>query len=77
MFAAALGLTNQDAEWLADALLSAARTADVTGSWSDQYGQRFVVEFEVQGPFGPRRIRSAWIVRTGEDVPRFSSCYVV
>lgn len=77
VFATALGITAADAEWLRDALIAAARAEDAIPSDADQYGQRFVVEFELIGPMGTAMIRSRWIVRTGEDYPRLSTCYVV
>jgi hypothetical protein len=43
----------------------------------DAYGQRFVLDFDVEGTAGSGRIRSTWIVRTGEDMPRLTSCFVL
>jgi len=36
-----------------------------------------VLDFEVRGPKGAARIRSAWIIRTQDDFPRFTTCYVL
>jgi hypothetical protein len=75
-FAARLGLTSDRAEDLRRALLEAAREVDATVGEHDGFGQRFVVQFDMEGPKGPVAVRSAWIVRNGEDVPRLTSCYV-
>lgn len=76
VFAAVLGLTADDAELLRDALLQAARTEDATPTEQDTFGQRYVIDFQMQGSPGAAIVRSAWIVRTGEQFPRLTSCYV-
>lgn len=76
VFAAVLGLTTDDAELLRDALLQAARTEDATPTEQDAFGQRYVIDVQMQGPQGTAIVRSAWIVRTGEQIPRLTSCYV-
>ncbi len=77
VFASALGLTAARAADLQTALLEAARTADASASEADEYGQRYGVEFTMSGPAGTAAVQSAWIVRTGEDFPRLTSCYVL
>ena len=77
VFLAALGLTAADAEHVCAALLSAARTVDAIAGDRDAYGQRYVLDFLMTGPARQARVRSAWIVRVGEDFPRLSSCYVL
>jgi hypothetical protein len=77
VFEAALGLTKAAALVLRTALLEAARTGDASAAESDTYGQRYVLDFIMQGPSGEATVRSSWIVRTGEDFPRLTSCYVL
>src|SRR5438093_8229979 len=77
VFASALGLTASDAEALRAALLQAARTEEVTQSEADEFGQRCMLDFAMQGPAGQATVRSAWIVRTGEDFPRLTTCFVL
>ena len=76
VFVAVLGITADDAELLRDALLHAVCTEDAIPTEQDAFGQRYVIDFQMQGPRGSASIRSAWIVRTGEHVPRLTSCYV-
>jgi hypothetical protein len=73
---AALGFTADNADELRTALRGAAATADAQLAEADQFGQRYVVEFEIRGPQGVGLVRSMWIVRRGETVPRLTSCYV-
>ena len=77
VFAATLGLTSVHADVLRDALLEAARTDEATASDQDEFGQRYVVDFAMTGPAGQARVRGTWIIRTGEDFPRLTSCYVL
>lgn len=76
VFAAVLGLTADNAELLRDALLQAALTEEAISTDQDEFGQRYVIDFQMQGPQGTAIVRSAWIVRTGEQFPRLTSCFV-
>lgn len=77
VFASVLGLTSADAEFLRDELLRAAREGDAITSGSDEYGVRYTLDFEMGRGNRRATIRSAWIVRTGETIPRLASCYVL
>jgi hypothetical protein len=77
VFASALGITSANAEDLQQKLLEAAATADAVLGDADDYGQRFVVDFRMQGPGGDAVVRSSWIVLAGEDIPRLTSSYVL
>jgi hypothetical protein len=77
VFLAALGLTAAHADELRAALLAAARTEDATRGDRDEYGERYVLDFSMAGSAGQAQVRSAWIIRIGEDFPRLSSCYVL
>ena len=77
VFAATLGLAQTDAEYLREGLLRAAREADALVGQSDEYGDRYIVDFELNR--GTRRavVRSAWIVLRDERAPRLTSCFVL
>lgn len=77
VFAAALGLTADDAEELRQLLLVSAAAVDVESTSSDEYGDRYVLDFDVARGRWTARVRSAWIVRRGEQFPRLTSCYVL
>ena len=77
VFASALGLTVGDAHYLRLLLLDVARTYEATPTEQDEHGQRFVLDFIMQGPNDEVTVRSTWIVRTEEDFPRLTSCYVL
>jgi hypothetical protein len=76
VFSSVLGLTAENADVLRTALLRAAVTEDAVPVAFDRFGQRYVIDFRMNGPRGSGTVRSIWILRTGEKVPRLTSCYV-
>ena len=78
VFASRLGLGRNDASNVRAALLHAANRAEnaLCGA-VDGFGARYILDFQLSGPKGSALVRSAWIVRNGEDFPRFTSCYVL
>lgn len=77
VFESVLGITADDAEELRQALLSAARLLDAIPTERDEYGQRFVLDFPLEWHGRRAIIRSSWIVRSGEESVRLTSCYVL
>ena len=77
MFASALNIHHNEAEFVRAQLLEAAIVADATPGKADDYGQRYSVDWECVK--GSRRalIRSASIVLKSEDFPRLLTCYVL
>ncbi len=65
---ASIGITVADAARLREALLQAAASCDASPTLLDEYGQRYVVDFEFAG---------AWILLKGEEYPRLTTCYVL
>ncbi|OZB31368.1 MAG: hypothetical protein B7X47_10310 [Ferrovum sp. 34-44-207] len=74
----ALGITSADASKLREVFIAAA---EVDNNFSmpntDAYGCRYALDSLIS--FGNREaiIRSAWIIKVGEDYPRLVSCYVL
>jgi hypothetical protein len=77
VFAASLGLTADDANYLREALLAAVRENEAAPVGHDEYGVRYVLDFMASGPAGQAMVRSSWIIRRDEDYPRLTSCYVI
>ena len=77
VFKRALGWTADQAEDVRHRLSQAALQEDATFLGADDYGQRYALDFAVQGAGGMVTVRSLWIVRRGEGFPRFTSCYVL
>jgi hypothetical protein len=77
VFASAFGLTAQDSEEIRQTLLSAALSEEAMPAEEDEYGKRYVLDFEMSTEVGSAHVRSGWIVRSGENFPRFTSCWVL
>lgn len=77
MFTAALGLSRNDAEWLRDQLLLAAKDCDCEVGRKTEHGQRYAIDFTVTFQGKSARVRSAWNIRPGENFPRLTTCYVL
>jgi hypothetical protein len=74
---ASVGIRDADAEELRMALLVAAADTDAEIGVANVYGQRYIVDFDLVRQGRVVRIRSTWIVRIGDDLPRLTSCYVL
>lgn len=76
VFASALGLALTDADALIAALKAAAMFEEAAHGDIDAFGQRYVIEFEMTHGVKVATIRSSWIIRRGEDFPRFVTAMV-
>jgi hypothetical protein len=77
VFASALGITAEHSEELRRALLSAVVSEEAVPAEEDEYGRRYVLDFEMSTEVGNATVRSGWIVRSREDFPRFTSCWML
>ena len=77
LFRSKLGITLENKEVLAEALLEAAITSEALYTTTDQYGERYVIDFSLTTEVRTSLIRSAWIVRQGETYPRLTSVYPI
>lgn len=75
MFAAAVGMTCENADELRDALLEAARSEEAHLGRRDEYGQRYIIDFVLKWRGRQALVRSSWIIEHGSDTPRLLSCY--
>jgi len=76
VFAAALGMTRDDALRLKEMILRAILANDAILSGANSHGTRYSVDFQALGARGPVTIRTAWIIDSGEIIPRLTSCYI-
>ena len=76
VFQAALGLGPADADWLRDQILAAVLVTEAIESDPSPYGERYVVDFSLSTDVGTAIVRTAWIIRQGESIPRMTTCYV-
>ena len=66
-----------DAEWLAGQIKEQVGQFDAREAERDRHGARYVVDIDLKHAARTGRIRTAWIVRSGEDFPRLATCYVL
>lgn len=76
VFRHALGLQQEDATWLRAELLKAAVSgADVVAS--DIWGTHWQLDAIIGRHRKRAVVRTLWVVRTGEDLPRLVTCWVL
>jgi hypothetical protein len=74
---ASVGIRQADVEVLRTALVAAAGSAEAQLGVANPYGQRYIVDFDLVCQARTVKLRSTWIVRIGEHLPRLTSCYVL
>ncbi len=77
VFREALAINRGDSAWLRQELLSAARTAGAIELEADRFGRRWRVDVTLRRQNRSTVIRTLWLMRTGETVPRFVTCWVL
>lgn len=58
-------------------MLSAAVSGEASPTEEDDYGLRYMLDFEMSTKVGSAIVRSGCIVRAEGDFPRFTSCWVL
>lgn len=77
MFAAALGYQRFDHVRLIEQIRAGILRHEAVLIDAVPYGERLRVEIPIVGPTGSATVRTLWIIRTGEDVPRLTSAYPI
>ena len=77
LFRELLGITLDNVHVLIRALQKAAASREAITGRLDPYGQRYVLDLDLVGPVGRAKIRSVWMVRRGEELPRLVTCYIL
>jgi hypothetical protein len=77
VFAEALGIGQTDAEWLRLAISGGLVENDAVLQERDEYGQRWRVDMMLTRQNRRAVVRTIWILREGETVPRFVTCWVL
>ena len=77
LFKSALGWTTENVEDIRQKLMGAALGEDAAFLGADDYGQRYALDFFAGHAGKVVTVRSLWIIRHGEDFPRFTSFYIL
>jgi hypothetical protein len=76
-FAASLGISAGDANWLRDQILQGIAETDAVRQEADEYGQRWRVDLLLTRQNRRVVVRTIWMVRQRENFPRFITCWVL
>jgi hypothetical protein len=71
-----LGLEKSDAEILKKIIKNTVKTSEAEETFKDEYGIRFKVDISYSMKDKQATIRTLWIIKTSEDFPRLTTCYI-
>lgn len=73
-----LGFNKNNAKLLKQELLAIAQTKNIKESISSPYGTKYIIEGFLNTPKKPSiKMRTIWIIETGENIPRFVTAYPI
>jgi uncharacterized protein YuzE len=77
VFKSALDITIENYLYLKDSIETAVLINDAIFVETSEYGDIYCIDFELVNP--PKRsvVRTSWILKTEENFPRMTSCYVL
>jgi hypothetical protein len=75
LFLSMLGMTSADAKDLRQILLAVVKTQEATLGRTDEFGQRYTVDFTLRWQERSAIVRSGWIIEHNSDIPRLTTCY--
>lgn len=77
VFKSALNITVDNLPELQSALLNAVKNYEAIPDKSNQYGQKYIIDFPMTYQDKTAIIHSVWIVRYNENFPRLVTCYII
>jgi hypothetical protein len=77
VFREVLDLQRSDAVWLRDVLLEAVRSSEASQVAANAWGTYWCLDATITRHGRSAVVRTIWIVRAGERVPRFVTCWVL
>ncbi|MGI0481894.1 DUF6883 domain-containing protein [Geminocystis sp. CENA526] len=75
LFSSMLGINANDAEKLRLILLEVVKKHSCQLGRKDQYGQRYIIDFELEWQNKRAIVRSGWIIEHNDNIPRLTTCY--
>ena len=77
VFREALGIGRDDSAALGEEFLEAARTGAASPAGTDEWGPRWSIDVAIARQNKRAVVRTIWMVRVDEDIPRFVTCWVL
>nr|WP_228023923.1 DUF6883 domain-containing protein [Synechocystis salina] len=68
-------MTDDNAEELRQILLDVVRNQEAKLGRQDTFGQRYILDFNIEWQNRSGTLRSAWIIEDGSEIPRLTTCY--
>ena len=75
LFSSMLGINANDAERLRQILLEIVKKHCCQLGRNDQYGQRYIIDFELEWQNKRAMVRSGWIIEHNDYIPKLTTCY--
>lgn len=69
-------LTSDDADELQGIIAERIRLSEYKETFSGEYGKRFYIDITIDRFNKVETVRTLWILKRDETIPRFVSCYV-
>lgn len=76
-FAATLGITQKDSQWLKAEIEQGVLSCEAQRGKPTPFGERCTMECVLSKGENSALLRTAWIIRNGEKIPRLTSCYLL
>lgn len=76
VFRSRLGIGPEHAGWLEAAIRGAVISAEAIEGRSDSFGRQYLCDLRLARAGRTAIVRTIWLVRQGEVVPRLVTCYV-
>lgn len=77
LFKTKLGIVLENQYLLVAALMAIAIHNELDDQTTSEYGNKYVIDFNLTTEAGTSKIRSCWIVRFGETYPRLTTVYPI
>ena len=76
LFQKLVGITRDQYLILKNALLEGARDLEVQPGQPSEYGRKYEMRLQLDGPKGTKVVLAIWLIEAGDDRPRLVTCYV-
>lgn len=77
LFAEILNITEKDAYRLKEILLDIVKIHDAVPGLCDEYGQRYLIDFQLQWENRQAMVRSGWILEPDSNIPKLTTCFIL
>jgi uncharacterized protein YuzE len=77
VFKSALNITIENYLYLKESIETAVLMNDAVFVETTEYGDIYCVDFELTNPPKSSIVRTSWIIKSEENFPRMTSCYVL